>query len=184
MVHEILARFAHFGRPIYDSGRWLSESRDHPFIICKLVESNDGMDGWCPKLNLKNRTNSRDRRSAGGERSGACGAKRSWAQRATRLWADREAPQELASERPRFGYRRLYIFLRREKTEEGRLHARERDLKQAEDFCIVLNGAGNCPRAGATLCSKPCRVAWFSPRARGVAGLACYVAADGTRIWS
>jgi len=76
------------------------------------------------------------------------------------------------------------LFLRREKTEEGELHARERDLKQAEDFCIVLNWAGNCPRAGATLCSKPCRVAWFSLRARGVAGLACYVAADGTRILS
>src|SRR2546425_4531644 len=27
--------------------------------------------------------------------------------------------RELAAERPRFGYRRLYIFLRREKTEDG-----------------------------------------------------------------
>ncbi len=29
--------------------------------------------------------------------------------------------RELAAERPRFGYRRLYIFLRREKTEDGKL---------------------------------------------------------------
>ena len=29
--------------------------------------------------------------------------------------------RELAAERPRFGYRRLYIFLRREKTEDGTL---------------------------------------------------------------
>ena len=29
--------------------------------------------------------------------------------------------RELAVERPRFGYRRLYIFLRREKTEDGAL---------------------------------------------------------------
>lgn len=32
--------------------------------------------------------------------------------------------RELAAERPRFGYRRLYIFLRREKTEEGTLRWR------------------------------------------------------------
>jgi len=32
-----------------------------------------------------------------------------------------EALRELAGERPRFGYRRLYIFLRREKTEDGTL---------------------------------------------------------------
>ena len=29
--------------------------------------------------------------------------------------------RDLAAERPRFGYRRLYIFLRREKTEDGKL---------------------------------------------------------------
>jgi len=32
--------------------------------------------------------------------------------------------RELAAERPRFGYRRLYIFLRREKTENGTLRWR------------------------------------------------------------
>src|SRR5712692_8736226 len=32
--------------------------------------------------------------------------------------------RELAAERPRFGYRRLYIFLRREKTEDGTLRWR------------------------------------------------------------
>ena len=32
--------------------------------------------------------------------------------------------RELAVERPRFGYRRLYIFLRREKTEDGTLRWR------------------------------------------------------------
>ena len=32
--------------------------------------------------------------------------------------------RELAAERPRFGYRRLYIFLRREKTEDGMLRWR------------------------------------------------------------
>ena len=32
--------------------------------------------------------------------------------------------RELAGERPRFGYRRLYIFLRREKTEDGTLRWR------------------------------------------------------------
>jgi len=36
MVHEILARFALFGEPIHDSGRWLSESRDQSFIMCKV----------------------------------------------------------------------------------------------------------------------------------------------------
>jgi HTH-like domain len=32
--------------------------------------------------------------------------------------------RELAGERPRFGYRRLYIFLRREKAEDGTLRWR------------------------------------------------------------
>jgi putative transposase len=72
-----------------------------------------------------------------------CRAGRSKTQRATRLWADRDAPRELAvpaegtneaalrarlrelaGERPRFGYRRLYIFLRREKTADGTLRWR------------------------------------------------------------
>ena len=36
----------------------------------------------------------------------------------------RTRPRELAAERPRFGYRRLYICLRREKAEDGTLRWR------------------------------------------------------------
>ena len=85
-------------------------------------------------------------RPAGGARSGACPCGRgSRTQRAAeRLWADpgctagswryqrrerneaalRARLRELAAARPRFGYRRLYIFLRREKTEDGALRWR------------------------------------------------------------
>ena len=180
MVHEIMARFALFGEPIHDSGRWLSESRDQSFIMCKLVESNDGMDGWCPKLKLKNRTTSRDRRAC--ELIGM--HRRSWRyrQKERNEVALRARLRELPSGRPRFGFQGLYIFPKREDTEEGTLHAGGCDLRQAEDFCIVFNRARSCPRFDATLWFKPWVVARFSLRARGVAGLVCCVAAVCTRI--
>jgi hypothetical protein len=100
--------------------------------MLKLADSNEGIEGWCPKSKQKNRTNSRNRRATFGMYGGGCRYRRKErnedALRA-RLW-------ELASERPRFGYRRLYIFPLWETAEEGMLHARERGLKQAEDICM------------------------------------------------
>ena len=90
--------------------------------------------------------------------------------------------RELASGRPRFGYQRLCIFPKRENAEEGTSHVGGYDLKQAGDFCIVFNWARSCPRTEATLCFKPCGVARFFLRAKGVAGLICCVAADCTWI--
>jgi len=90
--------------------------------------------------------------------------------------------RELASGRARLGHQRLYIFPKRENTEEGTLYAGGCDLKQAEGICIVFDWARSCPRADATLCFKPCGVARFFLRAKGVAGLICCVAADCTWI--
>jgi Integrase core domain len=46
--------------------------------------------------------------------------------------------RELAGERPRFGYRRPYIFLRREKTEDGTLRWRVKPTQNA--FIESFNG--------------------------------------------
>ena len=56
--------------------------------------------------------------------------------------------RELAGERPRFGYRRLYIFLRREKTEDGTLrwrvnHKRVYRLYREEGLAMQRRGARN-----------------------------------------
>jgi len=70
--------------------------------------------------------------------------------------------RELAAERPRFGYRRLYIFLRRERREDGTLrwrvnHKRVYRLYREEGWRCSVGGVAISSRSAcATRTSDPC----------------------------